>query len=229
MGVITENNLLEALRPDPTQTKFPVPRLVTGSGPGGLFTYESFNLAGTLLPGQWLLTDATRVFGWQIMKGNGLTGATLSPTGDEPMTLKFAIKVWTSVDAGEYMKLLKTILRKPVGILPGSKADTAALGIDHPGALALGVTAVVVKSVTGLMNPLVTSGGKGAWTAAVEFLEWRQPVEAPKPPKQTTPEVPPNPPTSGRDAQTIENDKLAVLNNAKANELARRLRGGAPL
>jgi hypothetical protein len=224
---INQDNLLEALQPDPTKTSFPAPRLVVGRVDGVSYTFESFNLGGTLLPGQWLLTDATRVFGWQVQKGAGLTGATLFPTGDDPMTLKFAVKIWSNVDAALYRTLLKTLLRKPVGFVPGTTKlqASAALGIDHPGALDLGVTAVVVKSVTGLMNPLVTSGGKGAWTAAVEFLEWRTPIPAEKKPTQKTPDVAPASPTAANNVQ-LENVQMAAAAAAKKTLLAQRLLGG---
>ena len=206
--------------PDPTKTQFPIPSLVQGPG----FNFESFRLLGVPLPGQWLLVGCTRTFGWQVQKGNGLSGATMVPIGDDPMVLKFAIKIWTSSDAALYRSLLKTILKKPVGLLPGSPVS-AGMGIDHPGALDMGVNAVVVKSVSGLMSPLVSSGGKGAWTGEAEFYEYRKPLAAVPTPTTTYPGVaPPNPPAST--AVQIENAKLAAEAQKLAAQQAALLSGG---
>lgn len=216
--------VLDGLLPDPGKTSFPVPQLLSSSGPAGSFTYESFTLGGVPLPGQWLLVDATRVFGFQIVKGWGLTGATLRPIGDDPMSFKFAIKIWSNADAMVYRKLLKTILRKPVFTVPGALVS-AALGIDQVQVNDMGVSAVVVKAITPLMNPLVSSGGKGAWTAACELLEYRKPIPAPPTPSQATPNKSP-PVPSAVDAADLETQRLAAAFNAKASSLAASLSGG---
>ena len=223
MSLINLDNLLEALQPDWHKTAFPIPRLVRSSGPGGTFTSESFCLAGTTMPGQWLLVDCTRVYGWQIQKGYGLTGATLLPIGDDPLVAKFAVKIWTSADAGVFRDCLRTVLRKPINLIPGSPSS-AGLGIDQPQLKDMGVTAVVVKSVTPLMNPLVQGGG-GAWTAGVEFYEYRQPLPALPKPNQTTPDRSP-PVPSAQDLLDTENAKLAASFSSKASALALQLSGG---
>lgn len=217
-------NLLEALLPDPTKTSFPVPKLIRSSGPTGSFTYESFNLGGVPMPGQWLLVDAPRVFGWQILKAYGQSYATVLPIGDDLVKARFAIRIWTSADAGVYRQLLKTTLRKPVGLMPGS-TSAAGLGIDQPQLLDIGVSSVVVARVTPLYNPLVTSGGRGPWTAECELLEYRKPLAALPKPNQSIPAKSPPKPTA-QDAQDIEIQKLSSAFGAKAAALQQALSGG---
>lgn len=214
--------LLPALAPTPRTTQFPVPSVVVAAS--GSQNFESFNLAGVPLPGQWLLVDATRTFGWQMRKGYGLTGATIVPIGDDLMTAKFAIKIWTSSDAGVYRTLLKTLLKKPAGVLPGVPTS-AGMGVDHPSLKDMGISAVVVKSVTPLFSPLVTSGGKGPWTAAVEFWEFRAPLPAIPTPSTVYPDrAPPNP--SAQDSLDAENNRLANQFAAQGNALANKMLGG---
>lgn len=217
--------ILEALLPDPSKTAFPVPQLVTGSGTAGKFTYESMTLAGQALPGQWLLTDLTRVFAWDQRKGYGLSGSYVVPLGDPLCEFTFDGKIWTSADAGNYRKLLKTILRKPAGLNMGASNSFAAMGISQPQVNDMGITAVVVTSVTPLMNPLVTSGGKGAWTFRVKFLEFRAPLPAIGIPKTIIPDKAPPSPTAVDNIEK-ENAALATQFGNKAQTLATLLSPG---
>src|SRR5580698_1854550 len=216
--------VLEALLPNPTVTRFPIPRLVTSSGPAGSFTSESFMMGGVLMPGQWLLTSCPRVYGWQIQQQYAMSGATVVPIGDPLLKAKFKIKIWTSADAGLYRQLLKTTLRKPVGLVPGS-TTSAGLGIDQPQLNDVGVTSVVVWSVTPLMNPLVESGGRGAWTAECELLEYRQPIPALPKPSQTIP-VKKTPAPTAQDAADVEIQKLSQVFGQAGSTLATQLTGG---
>jgi hypothetical protein len=217
--------LLEALLPDPTKTAFPVPQLITGQGAAGKFTYESPTLAGSPMPGQWLLTELTRVFGWDERQGYGLSGAYLVPKGDPLVEMSFDVNIWASADAANYRQLLKTVLRKPTGLVIGASNSSAAMGISFPQVNDMGITAVVVTAVTPLMNPLVTSGGKGPWKAKVKLKEFRAPLPAIGIPKTVIPDkAPPNP--SAQDNLDTENAKLATQFANNAQNLATLLQGG---
>jgi hypothetical protein len=216
--------MLDAVAPDPSKTYFPAPKLVRQEGNGIVSVSESFNLSGTLLPGQWLLVDCEREFGWQIRAGNFLTGATVVPIGDPLLVAVFKIRIWTNVDAQYFRKLLKTVLRKPVGLSPFS-TTSAAHGIDQPQLVDLGVKNVVVKSITPLMNPLVESGGRGAWTSTCKFLEYRPPIAALPTPSTVYPDkAPPTP--SATDNIAKENAALAATVKEKAAALVAAVSGG---
>lgn len=163
-------SLLDALA---GPSNFPYPKLITSAGPAGSFVSEGPTINGSPMPGQWLLTRATREFGWQEQKANFMTGAFLVPIGDPLMPIEYDVKIWNSGDAGVYRGLLKSLLKKPVTVVPGSASSTAALGIDDPSLKDLNVSKVVVLSASALLNPLLSSGGKGAWTAKVTFKEYR--------------------------------------------------------
>lgn len=224
--------VLDALAPDASKSNFPFPRLVQSFGPGGSFTSEGPIINGQAMPGQWLLMDAQRVFGWEERGGNYLTGATLVPKGDPLLLAKYSIRIWSSADAGVYRKLLGTLLKKPVIQISGvagivqTNASTAVLGIDDPSLKDIGITQVVVWSVTPLFNPLVTSGGKGPWTASVELKEYRKPIPALPIPDQAIPDNGAVTPSAFNMAQQ-ENGNITQGTKDLQNATARALLGGS--
>jgi hypothetical protein len=192
--------LLDALAPLPDSaplgsSNFPYPNLVQSSGPGRpSYTFEGPKINGLNMPGQWLLKPVARVFEWQKVQANFMSGAYLRPTGLPLATIEYEVRIWESGTAGVYRQLLGTLFKKAVTVVPGAgaiqgTASSAALGIDDPSLKDLGITQVVVESVTNLVNPLVTSGGKGPWTASVVLIEYRPPAfKLPPVPDQTIPD-----------------------------------------
>jgi hypothetical protein len=188
-------SVIDALAPLPQVTHFPVPSATQASGLGTpSVTFEGPTITGIPMPGQWLLVEATRHYGWEAQIGSYLTGAVLVPKGDPLMSIKYMVRIWEDGTAAAWDGIVKTILKKPVLALTGASGivaanlSAAALGISDPALKQLGVTTVVVKSVGALLNPLVTSGGKGPWTTHVEFLEFRKPIPALPIPDQTIPD-----------------------------------------
>jgi hypothetical protein len=183
----SSNGLQSAVTPDPTQTFFPA--------------VNTISIAGNIMPGMWVLQDATREFGWQIQKAAFLSGATLLPVGDDPLIAKFLVSIWRSIDMALFKELQKTLLRKPVYVVGGT-VSTKAFEIAHPALLALGCKNFVVKSVSAMVND-----GTGLWTCTVEFLEWRKPVQAVAKASTVIPDDPPPQPTA-QDGQDIEIQRL---------------------
>lgn len=174
------SEVIDALAPDASVSNFPYPRLVQSTGAGGSFTAEGPLINGRPMPGQWLLAAADRTYEMQEQKGLYITGARLLPVNLPLAHIKYAIRIWTSADAGVYRKLLGTLFKNPFVNLPATQGlsatvSVAALAIEDPSLRDIGVTAVAVNRVTPLLNPLVTSGGKGPWTAEAEFIEFRSP------------------------------------------------------
>src|SRR2546430_1200113 len=107
--------LLDAVAPNPLVTAFPQVNTIT--------------LAGQLMPGRWLLVSAPKVFGWQIQKGFGLSGAFAFPTGDELILAKFSVWIWKTRDYASFRETRKIFLKKPVFSVGGT-LTSKALGID---------------------------------------------------------------------------------------------------
>lgn len=175
----------DAVQPIPFVTAFPA--------------VDSFSIANIPMPGRWILTDATREFGWQIQMGYGLSGAYVLPKGDPLVVAKFRGEFWATSDYKIYTEIRKRILQKGVislGII------AAAMGITHPELAALGVTSVVTLKV----HPTIDAGG-GLWIAGLEFLQYRPPAPPPPKPKFVIPDAGVSKPT----AQTAQQAELAKL------------------
>jgi hypothetical protein len=196
------SSVIDALAPDAGSTSFPFPRLSYSSTFAGVSVSEAPSINGQQMPGQWLLMEATRVFGWEERVGSYLSGATLVPKGDPLLLARYAIRIWTSADAASYRRLLGTTLKKPVIQMSATagliltNASTAVLGIDDAQLKDIGVSKVVVWSVSALLNPLATGSGRGPWTAYVEFKEYRKPRPALPIPDQTIPDTGPVTPSA---------------------------------
>lgn len=191
------SGVADAVAPFPQLSRFPA--------------VNSISLAGQVLAGRWKLVSAPKVFGWQIQKGFGLSGAFAFPTGDELVVPKFLVWIWTSADFGTFVEQRKLLLKKPVFSIGGT-LTSKALGISHPELKALGVTDVVVKSV----DPLVNDEEKGGmWEGYVEFLQWRKPVLALPKPSTSIPDNGPPQPTAV-DAQDKELQALRAERAALA-------------
>jgi hypothetical protein len=202
--------VIDALAPDAAYPDgFPYPKLLQFYDPlNGPFTHEGPKINGEVMPGQWLLTDCTVQSGFQIKEGAYLSGAVLVPSGDPLTKIGYDIRIWASNDAASYRGLLGTLLKNGVTSVPGTTAAnstnlaTAILGIDDPPLKDVGITQVVVWSRTPLFNPLAKGGGKGPWTARVEFMQWRKPVPAKPIPDQAAPDPGPLTPSAYQNAQT---------------------------
>jgi hypothetical protein len=181
-------SIIPALAPLGLGSNFPYPTSFQVSGPGvpGV-TYEGPTINGIPMPGQWLLTKCNRVFGWQEQQGAFLSGAYLVPKGDPLMHIEYEIRLWEDGAFALFNTLLGTLLKKPVIAVPGLPAS-AALGIHDPVLKILNVSAFVTDFIDYPKNPLVSSGGKGAWIGHIGFIEYRGIKPASPVPAQVTPD-----------------------------------------
>jgi hypothetical protein len=161
-------------------------------------------IGGDPAPGKWTLTEAPKVYGWDIRKGFGLSGATVVPIGDELVEATFLVELWDEDDTDHYADFKayrKKYLRKGVVKTPGG-ITTKALGLQHPELNDMEVTQVVVKKITPLVND-----GYGLWTCTVTFLQYRKPVIAPPKPLAAIPAAAAPKPTA-QDALDRELEQL---------------------
>ena len=192
-----QQTIIDALAPGNVvrPSDFPYPIVVSSYSPiYGLQVSEGPTLNGARLPGQWLLVEAKKEFGFEIRMGNYQTGATIVPKGDPLVKVRYDVRIWTPADAAHYRSLLRTTLSRPVIVQAGQDGTgevdgpIPALSLNDPSLKDIHVSAVVPLSVTPLYNPLVSSGGKGPWTASVEFLQFRPPKPSAQMPNQDIPD-----------------------------------------
>lgn len=162
-------------------------------------------------PGQWILQPCYKVFGWQIQKGWGQSGATVFPIGDEVVVAPFLIRLWDAADYPLFVNFAAQFLKKAVISVAGGVSNFA-LGISHPELARLGVTSVVVQK-----SPALTNNGRGLWTGTCEFLQYRVPAAALGKPNATIPGASvPVPKASDKLQQQIQDNaaKIAAARGA---------------
>jgi hypothetical protein len=139
---------------------------------GGFPVADTITVAGLPAPGKWTLQKGDKEYGWQIRQATAMTGATVVPIGDPLVEPEFLIEFWDPLDYQAFKLFRTTYLKKPLVAVTGSPTGLA-LGIDHPELKELGVSSVVVKTITPVLND-----GYGVWSCKVKFLQYRKPLPA---------------------------------------------------
>lgn len=176
----------------------------------GFPSADTITLANAQAPGKWTLVSAPKVYGWDVRKGYGTSGATVVPVGDELVTAEFMVELWDPADYLLFKVFRSSFLKKPLIGVPGAPTSLA-LGIDHPELRELGVDSVVVKEI----NPLV-GDAFGVWSTKVVFLQYRKPLPALSKPLAAIPDAAPPIPT----AQTALEQQIAAA-SAELQALAK--------
>lgn len=129
-------------------------------------------IAGTTSPGviaQGGITGFDRTTEWDVKKGKGTQGATLTLTSLPPAEGSITFVLWLSRHFTEwraFRQLLKYNGKK-------TKTQSSAFDIYHPSLADLNITSCVTKKV----SP-INYKGNGRYEVTVEFIEW-----LPVPPK----------------------------------------------
>lgn len=143
----------------------------------GYNSWITYRLNGFLAPGsipRGGMKGFKRTTIWDVRKGKGVAGATLTRTNRPPMEGTIVSQLTTSQDFSNWEAFVFNVLYVPDNIKdpPGPQG----LKIQHPQLNFIGLNTVVVKHFTGPEHQ-----GKGLYTATVEFIEW-----FPPPPKSIT-------------------------------------------
>jgi hypothetical protein len=127
-----------------------------------IWDYISIN--GIISPGLCELSGFKRDFGWDIKKGKGAKGSTLTLVTFPPCEGTVVFKLWTKEHFDAWAEF-----RKPMTYDP-TKHPVSALTIGHPSFSDIELTSVIVKS----MSPPMNKGG-GLYEITVEFIEYNPP------------------------------------------------------
>ena len=121
---------------------------------------------GTIAPGG--LKGFRRETGWDVKKGKGTKGATLTIKDQPPVEGLVTLQLVTAQDFSDWDLFVSSVL----SIDPESQAADG-LSWFYPGHVSIGLTDVVVKHYTG-----VEYHGRGLYHATFELLEWSPPPDA---------------------------------------------------
>jgi len=131
--------------------------------------WQYFTIGGVNSPGS-IPPDGIKGFkretGWDVKKGKGTVGATLTLNGRPPCKGTIELDLITSADFAGYDNLIAQVLA-----VDAKAQQQTGFGIYHPAFTSIGLTQVVVAYYT----PPLPSGTKRKYRVTIEFIEWQPP------------------------------------------------------
>lgn len=169
--------------------------------------WQVIYIASTPSPGA-ISVDGIRGFkretGWDIKKGKGTKGATLTIKDYPPAEGEIEFQLWLPEHFDDWAQF------RPLLKFDNAKASNAnALDIYHPSLADVKINSVVVKNISPIYHR-----GRGLYVVSVEFIEWF-PVPAKSIIKTTSASSPTNKPTTPGDPA----DPIAEAQQKQIKEL----------
>jgi hypothetical protein len=149
--------------------------------------WDVIQIGGTTNPGICQVGEFKRGFEWDVKKGKGTLGATITFTGRPPAKGSIKFLLWEAQHFVDWDAFLPQFKYSP------TKQAVQAVTVYHPSLAAIDLSQVVTESIG---NPIHEGGG--LFSITVEFLEYFPPpsVSATSTPTMAQPNTDPaaNPP-----------------------------------
>lgn len=131
--------------------------------------YNAIILAGKRSPGVVTISGHDRKVGWDIKKGQGQSGASMTLTSEDPVEFTCSFYLVRDDTQGiddlsawpEFQGLIESTVSGPT---------PKALDIYHPDLISQRISSVVKGTIMGVVHD-----GKGGQTIAVKFVEYKPP------------------------------------------------------
>jgi hypothetical protein len=177
----------------------------------GYNSWLSWQLSGVPCPGTLIRPGGVQGFkretGWDIKKGKGTEGATLTLKDMPPCEGTFTNQLITPTDLSDWDDFVYAVLS-----ISTKDQQADGLSVFYPGLSSIGLTAVVVKDYT----PVIYMGG-GKYHVSVTLIEWNPPpnISIVKTVAATAPDqdMPDTPPTEDPRITALQAQIAAVQGN----------------
>lgn len=130
--------------------------------------WDVFVVAGQGSPGLVHLEELHRPYGWDVKKGKGSDGATLTHTGRQLAKWKTRHQLWTPAHFLAWSLWSQLLKYEPTKGQP-----VVALDVFHPALVAVDVSIAIVVNLGAPLHK-----GRGMYEAVIEWLEYRPPPPA---------------------------------------------------
>jgi hypothetical protein len=172
-------------------------------------TWAKFQLKGQLSAGtipKGGVKGFKRETGWDIKKGKGTQGATLTLKDQPPAKGSFTLQLFTPQDFADWDTFVLGVLS-----LDAKQQQAQGLAIYYPALSSVGVTTVVVSHYTAPEHQ-----GKGMYHVTIDLIEWSSPppVNVTSTATSTAPDSDPTTPPPVNPELVALQATIALLNQA---------------
>ena len=126
--------------------------------------YDAVVLAGQRSPGVVKISGHDRKIGWDVKKGPGQSGASMTRTSEDPVEITLTFYLASPEDI-EAWPAFDGLIRSSV-----SGAAPKALDVYHPDLVMNRISSLVLSSFGGVVHD-----GKGGQTITVKMMEYKPP------------------------------------------------------
>lgn len=126
--------------------------------------WDSVGLGQLESPGLCEISGFDREYDWDVKKGKGAKGATITFTGQQPAKGSITFKLWTAEHFARWDTFRRALKYDP------TKKTAQAIDLYHPSLDDLDVSSVVTTKI----GPIKHDGG-GMYSIKCEFLEYLPP------------------------------------------------------
>lgn len=127
-------------------------------------SWDTIQLGNVTSPGVCELSGFKRLFGWDVKKGKGTKGSTLTLNEYPPVEGSIKFMLWEVSHFEEWAQFRKLFQYDP------TKKPVTALDIYHPSLADIELKSVVCKSISAIKHE-----GKQLYTCEVELIEYHPP------------------------------------------------------
>lgn len=157
--------------------------------------YDAIVVAGRRSPGQVTLSGHDLAIGWDVKKGSGQAGASMTRTSEDPIQFSASFYLTDVEDFAAWPSFLELVKSSVAGTTP------KALDAYHPDLAEVGITSIVLAKQCGTVHD-----GKGGQTKTLLLSQYRPPQPKGGSPKGSTAKK-----TSAPDPNQAALDELARL------------------
>lgn len=127
---------------------------------------DVFRIGGQANPGIAKLSGFKRVYGWEIKKGKGIKGSTVTLNEYPPVEGSIEVKLWTPEQFEAWEEFQKLFKYDP------TKKTVAAVDWYHQSTEAIELRSIVCKSISNREHQ-----GQGLYVVKIEVIEYNPPAK----------------------------------------------------
>ena len=129
--------------------------------------WDVITVAGVASPGKCDVSDCKTAYDWDVKKGKGVRGATVTFLGRPPAKFHITFQLWTAAHFAAWDAF------RPLFKYDPAKKQPNAIDIYHPALADIEISSVVCEGI----GTIIHKGGQ-LYELVIDFLEYLPPVKS---------------------------------------------------